>query len=52
MKVFYSAAGIYIGAGEATFVTNLERYNGKTTYHCVGDGKSYPHFKKIIKERI
>lgn len=51
MKVFYSAAGIYIGAGEATFVTNLERYNGKTTYHCVGDGKSYPFFDNFFKVR-
>jgi Protein of unknown function (DUF3108) len=51
MKVFYSAAGIYIGAGEATFTTTLERFNGKTTYHCVGDGKSYPFFDNFFKVR-
>jgi hypothetical protein len=51
MKVFYSAAGIYIGAGEATFTNTLERFNGKTTYHCVGDGKSYPFFDNFFKVR-
>jgi hypothetical protein len=51
MKVFYNAAGMYIGAGEATFTTNIERYNGKTAYHCVGDGKSYPFFDNFFKVR-
>ena len=30
MKVFYSTLGMYIGAGEASFTTSLERFNGKT----------------------
>jgi len=51
LKVFYNAAGIYIGAGEATFTANLERYNGKTTYHCIGEGKSYPFFDNFFKVR-
>jgi hypothetical protein len=51
MKVFYNAAGLYIGAGEATFNTTLERFNGKTTYHCVGEGKSYPFFDRFFKVR-
>ena len=51
LKVFYNAAGMYIGAGEATFTTNLERYNGKTTYHCIGEGKSYPFFDNFFKVR-
>jgi hypothetical protein len=35
MKVFYSALGAYVGAGEATFSTKIERYNGKPVYHFV-----------------
>ena len=51
MKVYYSAMGAYIGAGEATFTTTLERFNGKTVYHCVGDGKSYSFFDNFFKVR-
>ena len=51
LKVFYNAMGMYIGAGEATFVTTLERFNGKTVYHCVGDGKSYSFFDNFFRVR-
>ncbi|UAY51796.1 DUF3108 domain-containing protein [Ferruginibacter albus] len=51
MKVFYTAAGVYVGAGEATFTTALEKYNGKTVYHCIGDGKSYSFFDNFFKVR-
>ncbi len=51
MKVFYSALGAYIGAGEATFSTSIERYNGKPVYHCVGEGKSYSFFDGFFKVR-
>lgn len=51
MRVFYSAAGVYISAGEAVFTTSLERFNGKTTYHCVGEGKTYAFFDKFFKVR-
>jgi hypothetical protein len=51
MKVFYSALGAYIGAGEATFSTNIERFNGKPVYHCIGDGKSYSFFDGFFKVR-
>jgi hypothetical protein len=51
MKVFYSALGAYVGAGEATFTTTIERYNGKPVYHCVGDGKSYSFFDGFFKVR-
>jgi len=51
MKVFYNTMGMYIGAGDATFTTTLERFNGKTTYHCVGEGKSYPFFDNFFKVR-
>lgn len=51
MKVFYNAMGAFIGAGEATFTTTLERYNGKAVYHCVGEGKSYSFFDNFFKVR-
>jgi len=51
MKVYYSTLGAYIGAGEATFTTTLERFNGKPVYHCVGDGKSYSFFDNFFKVR-
>ena len=51
MKVFYNTLGIYVAAGEATFTTSLERFNGKAAYHCVGEGKSYTFFDKFYKVR-
>ncbi len=51
MKVFYNAAGAYIGAGEATFTTAIERLNGKAVYHCIGEGKTFPFFDKFFKVR-
>ncbi len=51
MKVYYSTLGMYIGAGEASFTTTLERFNGKPVYHCVGDGKSYSFFDNFFKVR-
>jgi Protein of unknown function (DUF3108) len=51
MKVFYNAMGAFIGAGEATFSTSLERFNGKTVYHCIGEGKSYSFFDNFFKVR-
>ncbi|MFZ4769163.1 MAG: DUF3108 domain-containing protein [Ferruginibacter sp.] len=50
MKVYYTL-GAYIGAGEATFSTTLERYNGKPVYHFVGEGKSYSFFDNFFKVR-
>ena len=49
MKVFYNTLGLYVGAGEATFTTSLERFNGKETYHCVGVGTNYPFFDNFFK---
>ncbi len=51
MKVFYSTMGAYIGAGDATFTTTLERFNGKTVYHCVGEGTTTSFFDKFYKVR-
>ncbi len=51
MKVFYSALGAYVGAGEATFTTKLERYNGKPVYHFIAEGKTYSFFDNFFKVR-
>ena len=51
MRVFYNTVGMYIAAGEATFTTSLERFNGKTSYHCVGEGKTYPFFDNFFRVR-
>ena len=51
MRVFYNTLGMYVGAGEATFTTSLERFNGKGAYHCVGEGKSYSFFDRFFKVR-
>ncbi len=51
MKVFYSTLGMYIGAGEASFTTSLERFNGKMVYHFIGEGKTYSAFDNFFKVR-
>ncbi len=51
MKVYYNALGAFIGAGEATFTTKLDRYGGKPVYHIVGEGKSYSFFDNFFKVR-
>ena len=38
-KVFYTLAGVFVGAGEAVFSSSLENINGKPVYHITGDGK-------------
>lgn len=51
MKVFYSTMGMYVGAGEAVFSSSLERFNGKTVYHFIGEGKTYSFFDNFFKVR-
>lgn len=50
-KVFYTLAGIYVGAGEATFNVNTERLNNKPVYHITGNGKTYPFYDSFFKVR-
>lgn len=50
-NVFYSVAGVYVNAGTATFSTELEKLNGKTVYHVIGDGKSNSSYDWIFKVR-
>jgi len=51
MKVYYTTLGMYVAAGEATFKTTLERFNGKPVYHFVGEGKTYSFFDSFFKVR-
>ncbi len=51
MIIYYNTLGAYIGAGEANFTTTLERLNGKSVYHSVGIGKTYPFFDNFFKVR-
>lgn len=50
LKVFYTL-GMYIGAGEATFTSTLEKLNGKPVYHITGEGKTYSFYDNFFKVR-
>lgn len=50
-KVFYTLAGMYIGAGEANFQVRLTSLNNKPVYHVVGDGKTYSFYDSFFKVR-
>src|SRR5687768_16095662 len=50
-KVFYSVAGMYVGAGEAVFNSSIEQLNNRPVYHIVGDGKTYSFYDKFFKVR-
>jgi hypothetical protein len=50
-KVFYTLAGVYIGAGEANFNVTLERMNSKPVYHITGDGHTFSFYDKFFKVR-
>lgn len=50
-RVFYTVAGMYVGAGEANFLTSLENLNNKAVYHVVGDGKTYSFYDNFFKVR-
>ncbi len=49
--VYYSVMGFYANAGDATFVNNIEKLNGKTVYHITADGKSNSSYDWIYKVR-
>lgn len=50
-KVYYTIAGAWIGAGQATFTNKVEKYKNKPVYHITGDGKSYRSYDWIFKVR-
>ena len=50
-RVYYSAAGLYVNAGAATFTNKLEKLNGKPVFHAVGEGGSNSKYDWIYKVR-
>lgn len=50
-KVFYSIAGIYLDAGDATFSSTLKKLNNRPVFHVVADGKTNPRYDWIFKVR-
>jgi len=50
-KVYYTLAGVYIAAGEATFTVTLEELGGKPVYHVIGAGKNYSFLDNFFKVR-
>ncbi len=50
-KVFYTVAGMYVGAGEAVFTSALESFNNKPVYHIVGEGKTFSFYDNFFKVR-
>jgi hypothetical protein len=50
-KVYYTLAGVYVSAGEASFSVNLERMNNRPVYHIIGDGKTYNFYDSFFKVR-
>src|SRR5438067_13077968 len=51
LKVFYTVAGAFFGAGEANFTTTIERMGGKPVYHISGEGKTYSFYDNFFKVR-
>ncbi len=50
-KVFYTVAGVYVGAGEAVFNSTLETLNNQPVYHITGDGRTYSFYDNFFKVR-
>jgi len=50
-RVYYTLAGVYIAAGEATFTCALEDMNGKPVYHVTGEGKTYSFYDNFFRVR-
>lgn len=49
--VFYNVIGLYVHAGDASFVSGLEYYNNKPVYHITGTGNSNSSYDWIFKVR-
>ena len=50
-RVYYTLAGVYIAAGEATFTCSLEKLNEKPVYHVTGEGKTYSFYDNFFRVR-
>lgn len=50
-KVYYTLAGAYFSAGEATFSNTLSELNHQPVYHVIGSGKTYKNYDWFFKVR-
>lgn len=50
-KIYYSIAGVYFAAGNASFNISLEKYEGKPVYHITGTGKTSGFAENAFKVR-
>jgi len=50
-KVFYNVSFMYVGAGEVTFTTSLEKMGEVPCYHVVGEGHTYHSYDWIFRVR-
>ena len=50
-RVFYTVAGVYVGAGEAVFNSSIEMLNNRPVYHIIGDGKTFSFYDNFFKVR-
>lgn len=49
--VYYTVAGIYVNAGNATFTNAVERLNGKPVFHITATGATNTKYDWIFKVR-
>jgi hypothetical protein len=49
--VFYSLAGIYVHAGDASFTNHLEKLNGKNVFHVTGSGQTRESYDWLYRVR-
>lgn len=49
--VYYTVAGIYVNAGNATFTNTVERLNGKPVFHITANGATNTKYDWIFKVR-
>jgi Protein of unknown function (DUF3108) len=50
-RVYYTLAGVYIAAGEATFTCSLEKLNDKPVFHVTGEGKTFSFYDNFFRVR-
>jgi hypothetical protein len=50
-RVYYTLAGVYIAAGEATFSCTLEKLNDKPVFHVTGEGKTFSFYDNFFRVR-
>jgi len=50
-KVFYNLGALWVGAGEADFITRQSTLNGRSVFHITGSGSTYPSYDWIFRVR-